>query len=77
MQKPVIADNGNDVFIYLNRKEIGSKTVDRVISQIRLMFIDDSHIPEISDAEQAELESILDNLSLEEKEVGFIRRIEI
>ena len=41
------------------------------------MFIDDSHIPEISDAEQAELESILDNMSLEEKEVGFIRRIEI
>lgn len=77
MNRLKIAENGDDVFIYLNKKELGSDKVDNIISQIQLMLIDDSHIPEMSDEEQAEIEKILDARTQEDKENAFVETVSV
>ena len=77
MRKISIADNGTDVFVYMNRNKLGNKLVDEFLNEVRLFFSDNSHIPEASDKEQAELEKILSSLTPEEKEPAIVRKLEL
>ena len=77
MEKISIADNGTDVFVYMNRKKLGNKLVDEFLKEVQLFFIDDSHIPEVSDEEQAELEKILNSMTEEDKKPVLVRKISL
>lgn len=73
MEGITIADSPNSVIIVVD-KAIYSK--DRIEEALRVLksphAVDDSHIAEISDEEQAELEELLNAMTPEDREIASI-----
>lgn len=59
----------------MNREKLGDKLVDDFLKEVKLFFIDDSHISEVSDEEQTELEQILSSMTTEDNNPALVRKI--
>lgn len=74
-----IAESETSIVILVNKALLSDKKVKRALKLLRdlkavalpaeLPPIDDSHIPEMSDEEQAEIEAKLDAMTDEDKEI--------
>ncbi len=82
-----IAESETSIVILVNKALLSDKKVKRALKLLRelkaatlpaeLPPIDDSHIPEMSDEEQAEIEAKLDAMTEEDKKIAYTSIIEI
>ena len=81
-----IAESDTAIFIHLDKGLLQNNDIKQAVTILRtsknkrttgLPLIDDSHIPEMSDDEQTEIETILDAMTDENREIAFSEIVEI
>ena len=78
-----LAENDTSIFVHINKALLENESVQKALQLLRDLVtepeedVDEYGIPYVGDEEQAEIEAILDNMSDEDKEIAFVRTIEI
>jgi hypothetical protein len=70
-----IAENENSIVIMLDKHVFSHEEIDEALSVLKHTELDTSHIPEVDDEEQAEIEAILDAMTEEDKQIAFTHEV--
>lgn len=69
MESFTITTDDKDVFIRIDKSVMPLEKISELTNWLKLMFIDDKHIPSVDDNEEQEITKKLDSLSDMDKEI--------
>jgi hypothetical protein len=72
-----IVTSENSILIHIDKSVTDTAKINQLLEFVRLTFVDFSPIPEVSNEEQQEIETLLNTMSADDKIWSFTRTIDL